>query len=489
MQSHKRKKDYLFLPTESIASALALGGMLWHDDAVLLRVSVPNLWRSNLNKSLCLCATVCTLAVEAAFPADDSASFRGPNHDGTYRESKIRVNWQEKPPVILWSQNAGYGFSGVAVSGKRVLAAGYSIETGKSTLSCFDSDSGRVNWQIEYADTCGGKRRGLIGPIATPVIDGDRVYMVACMGVLYCFDLAKGAKLWEQAANKDKENGKPFGEYGDGASPVVVGDLVLAHLTVDSGSAAWFAFARQDGKQAWSHPVKQREVKSGNPDRAYSSAAPCDINGAPHVILVSNTGIDCVDAKTGRQAWTYSMADHEMTYGPFPAPVFFAKDKFFLGTWYSGKAHGNAFQINENGLTPLWKNDAIGKGAYSSVVYNGCLFGYGVKGLNCVNAADGEIKWKWRASSSAVAKDQGEIILIGDKLVWISSSGILYVGEALPDKAGPVAEFKALGACTRDLRKDKAQYNNVVSTSPSFAAGRVYCRSPWGEIVCVDVGE
>jgi len=146
--------------------------------------------RRNVKNVISLVAGGCVASFLSIGMAQDSACFRGPNHNGTYPDATIRTNWKEKPPQVLWTKDVGYGFAGIAVAGKRALTAGYDFETRKSTLYCLNTDTGAEEWQIQYADTCGGRRRGLIGPIPTPVIDGDRVYVVAAMGALYCFDLA-----------------------------------------------------------------------------------------------------------------------------------------------------------------------------------------------------------------------------------------------------------------------------------------------------------
>ena len=80
-----------------------------------------------------------------------------------------------------------------------------------------------------------------------------------------------------------------------------------------------------------------------------------------------------------------------------------------------------------------------------------------------------------------------EIICVGDKLVWMSTSGMLYVRQASPDKGGPIAGMNVFGACPKDTKKDLAGYNGKVTSSPTFANGRLYCRAPWGEVVCLDV--
>jgi outer membrane protein assembly factor BamB len=144
------------------------------------------------------------------------------------------------------------------------------------------------------------------------------------------------------------------------------------------------------------------------------------------------------------------------------------------------------FQVTAAGIAPVWGNKSLGRGAYSYVLRDGHAYGYGSDGLQCVDLKDGKVKWKWRSDDSKLRIDQGEVIRVGNKLVWLSTSGMLYVGEAAPDKPGPIAEFKVIGKSSKDLKADKARYNATVSTSPVFAAGRLYCRGPGGDVVCVD---
>jgi outer membrane protein assembly factor BamB len=367
------------------------------------------------------------------------------------------------------------------VVGNRAVTAGYSKEKDTSYLYFFNAQSGKKLGQIPYPDTCGGLRAGLLGPVATPAIEDGRVYMVAAMGALHCLDLKSGKRLWSKSYNKDKDSG-PFGEYGDGVSPVIMGDLVIAHLTTSKDSAAWFAFSKDDGERRWKHNVEKR--KAG--DRAYSCAVPCSIGGVAHVILVSNASIDCVDLEHGKLKWAYSLDKRRMDYGPFSEPAVFDEDKFFLGMWYA-KRTAAVFQMKDDGVEPAWEKSGIGKRAFSYVIRDGFVYGYGTKALECMDLKTGKSQWTWRSDDPKLKMDSGELILVGDKLVWLSSSGMLQVGNASPDKVGAIADFKALGPSTRDLDADKAIYHRIVCTSPTFAGGRVYCRSPWGEVVCVDV--
>jgi len=423
--------------------------------------------------------------------AQDSPRFRGPNGDGTYPDVRIRTDWRGRPPKIVWRANLGYGFSEIVVDGDRAVTAGYPPGEKKSLLCCLDAATGTEYWRIEYEDTCGGHRSSLLGPIATPLIDGGRVYMVAAMGALYCYNLADGRAQWAKVTNKDSALGEPHGDYGDGVSPVSVGDLLIAQLSVAKDAAAWHAFNKNDGSLVWSHPIKRRERRSRREiiDRAYCAPAVCELNGERHLILVSNAAIDLVNLKTGACLYSHSLAARRMDWGPFVEPVMVGTDKFFLGLWYAKGKGGcaNLFELRPDGLTRLWANNTVGKGAYTYVVHDAYVYGYGSPGLQCVALDTGDARWKWRSTEPRRMRDQGEIVLLGDKLVWISTSGILHVGEASPDRSRPLAEFALIGKPGPEVHREKARYNNVVCTAPNYAAGHLYCRSPWGEVVCVDI--
>ncbi|MBA4389219.1 MAG: hypothetical protein C0404_14695 [Verrucomicrobia bacterium] len=421
--------------------------------------------------------------------AQDSPCFRGPNRDGSYPGAQLRLNWAEKPPKILWKKDVGFGFSQVVTSGKLALTCGYQPDKDASFLYCFDAETGADQWQIEYKDTFGGARSRLLGPIPTPAIDDGRVYVVAAMGAIYCYELGTQKKIWEKVTNKDTT--AKLGDYGDSVSPVVSGDLVIAHLTLGPDSAAWHAFQKKDGLVAWTHPVEARkpEKKNDHIDRAYVSAVPFLFKDKPRVILISNATIDCVEAGSGKLAWRFPIDDLKMEWGPLIDAIVFDGDKFLLGCWYGNRATAFVFQMTGDSLKEVWSNKTLGKLTYSYVLRNQYAYGFGPKGMQCVDLKDGGAKWEWRPEDSRAKKDQGETILVGDKLVWLSTSGTLYAGEATPDKPGTVSEFPVIGRCTKDLKKLKASFNEIICTSPSFSGGRLYCRSPWGEVVCVDVSK
>jgi outer membrane protein assembly factor BamB len=85
------------------------------------------------------------------------------------------------------------------------------------------------------------------GPNTTPTIDGDRVYTLSRTGALYCLRLADGRPVWRKHL-KDDFGGKP-GSWGYSASPVVDGDLL--YVLPCSKNGGFFALNKSDGSVAW----------------------------------------------------------------------------------------------------------------------------------------------------------------------------------------------------------------------------------------------
>ncbi|MFP6886338.1 MAG: hypothetical protein VB997_02205, partial [Opitutales bacterium] len=69
----------------------------------------------------------------------------------------------------------------------------------------------------------------------------------------------------------------------------------------------------------------------------------------------------------------------------------------------------------------------------------------------------------------------GSLILVGETLVILGDAGELTLAEPSPNGFKELARFQVLGG------KDGW-------TPPSYANGRLYCRSNKGDVVCLELG-
>jgi len=144
--------------------------------------------------------TVLGLALAtAASAATDWATFRGPAGNGivpALPDAKWSLNQVWKSPTNL-------GFSSFAVSGGKA----YTLVTGETDgntgemLACLDAASGKEVWskplsvipKYDGGGNAGAKgNEGGDGSRSSPVIDGDKVYVIDSLLHVFAFDAATG---------------------------------------------------------------------------------------------------------------------------------------------------------------------------------------------------------------------------------------------------------------------------------------------------------
>src|SRR5690349_20725106 len=133
--------------------------------------------------------------------AADWPQYRGPNRDGTSKETGWNAEWTGEPK-IAWKATVGLGFSSIVVANGKACTAGHA--EGQDTVFCFDAVTGKELWKHSYPAELGDKYyEG--GTTGTPTFDGDRVYWLSRWGDLFCFDAASGKILWQTNIQKEPE--------------------------------------------------------------------------------------------------------------------------------------------------------------------------------------------------------------------------------------------------------------------------------------------
>lgn len=407
------------------------------------------------------------LQAAAAFAAD-WPEYRGPNQDGISKE-KVEVQWNGSGPKVVWRKQTNTGFSSFAVSNGKAFTQVQRDINGKSREICLalDAATGKELWFADIAkgefvgggDTAGGGD----GPRSTPTVSGGKVYLLTPDLVTHCLDEETGKTLWTCDLQK-QHHGRNIG-WNSAASVAIDGNLVfvagggpgesILGLNKDTGAVVW---------------------KTADERITHATPVVTTILGQRQVIFFMQSGLVSVEPKTGKILWKY----------PFPYNVSTAispvvsGDVVYLSAGYD--VGSGACRIAKQGgrftATKLWfkpgKGNPVINHWSTPVCKDGYLYGmYGFKQFKkgpmmCVELATGKVMWQHPNFG------QGNVILVGDRLVALAEDGNLVIIEATPNAYKEIARTQAF--------QDKCW------TTPAFSDGKIYVRSI-SEGVCYDVSE
>jgi outer membrane protein assembly factor BamB len=378
---------------------------------------------------------------------DDWSSWRGPHANGISNET----GWSLAGAKTSWTKELGNGYSSVSVKGDRVYAMGHvpGIEPlGQDTVYCFESKTGTVIWSYAYAGTTGKYK----GPRATPVLDGEFLYVVSRDGVAICLDATTGKLRWTTDVLK-KTNNKNL-KWGISSSAVIDGNLLLLNI-----GEAGVALNKKSGVVVW----KSNGVCS------YASPVVFDHKGTRLAAFFAGDGLQIVHADTGKKADFLEWETKYQTNGADPLVI---GDQIFIS---SGYGHGCAWLDFSTGkLKKVWENDLL-KSHFSGCVYlDGYIYGIdgqtnGKGSLRCLSAKDGSEQWSERIGF-------GSLMVADGKLIVLDANGMLHLAEASPKKYTEVSQF--------DTGLEKLCW-----TAPVLANGMIYCRNDKGTLVAIDVSK
>jgi outer membrane protein assembly factor BamB len=193
-------------------------------------------------------------------------------------------------------------------------------------LYAIDLQSGKVAWTREFysGHPPGGRHRKNSFCSETPVTDGKRVYVYITNLGLFAYDLG-GNKVW----NTPLENFPTIYDFGTGASPALVNDLVIV---VNDNEKQQFiaAFDRNTGKQVWR---TNRSIHVAGSDRQTGWASPYIWKTAARTEIVTiGPGLAISYDLEGKELWRLG----GMSTSPIPSP--FAYDGLLYVNGGAGKA-------------------------------------------------------------------------------------------------------------------------------------------------------
>ena len=210
-------------------------------------------------------ALVCLVASVAV--ADDWPEWRGPNRDGSSAETNWLVNW---PPQEIWSADVGLGCACIAIYDGRAYATGADTNAAPlvNWVYCFDALTGTPVWSNSYVPST----PHAYGPMATPTVDGDYLYVFSQGGELICYDRFSGQQEWSTTVTA------PGPPDGFSSSPLVTNGLVIVNAGT-YGTAISMGGALPPGEVVWGGD----DTQAGGA----GSAIIVELAGVPHAVMVN----------------------------------------------------------------------------------------------------------------------------------------------------------------------------------------------------------
>lgn len=239
-------------------------------------------------------------ASSAAGGEEKWTRFRGPNGSGIAESGALPAEFGPETNVV-WKTALPPGYSSPVIADDRVFVTAIDGEDLKTIA--IDRSSGELLWQqisprprqepIDFRSSSAA---------ASAVVVDDELYVFFHDYGLLSYDL-DGEERWDVAMG-------PFTNiYGMGASPVIVGDLVIlvADQEVDSFIAA---YDRASGDEVWR--VARPEAHSGHSTPILWESP----EGQTQLIVPGSFLLDAYDPTTGEKLWWVSGLSFEMKSTP-----------------------------------------------------------------------------------------------------------------------------------------------------------------------------
>ncbi len=355
--------------------------------------------------------------------AADWPEFRGPSRDGVSTATNVPLEWSATENVVWKQPIPGSGWSSPAlVDGKIYLTtATGTADAGDISLRalCVDAKDGRILWDVEAirpevdAAEIMHQKNSLAS--ATPIVDGDRVYVhFGHMGTA-ALDL-DGNVLWRQTEIDY------LPQHGNGGSPALVDDLLV--FSCDGDEEPFIVALDQEmGAERW------RVARETEAERKFSFCTPLviEVDGKQQIISPGSGMTGAYDPHSGDELWR---VNYDQGFSVVPRPIY-AHGRLYL---CSGFIRANLLAVNPQGAAGdvtetnvVWKYDRGVPTTPSLLVDGDEVYFVSDNGVaTCLDAHTGEVHWTERLGGGFSASP----VLAEGRLYFTNEDGTTYVLRA-----------------------------------------------------------
>jgi outer membrane protein assembly factor BamB len=334
----------------------------------------------------------------------------------------------------VWSVPIGIGHASPIVDAQRVYV--FARKGEQEVAQAFDLATGKPVWAAAYDQpyTMNSAAAGHgKGPKSTPVLAGGRLFTLGIAGTLSAFDAASGKVLWRHAY--DREFGPPP-DYGTAMSPLVDGNLLIAHVGGIRGGALR-AFDPATGATKWSW---------AGDGPGYASPIVFVSGGVRQIVTETKTKVVGVDAATGQLLWSLPL---ETPYEQNAVTPAVAGDLVVVSGLDAATYAIRPTRDTKGAWTPVkvWERKEFPTYMSSPVVVGGTVFGLTHRNKGqffALDAATGATRW----TSPPRQAENASITAAGGRLWCLTDAATLVVIKAEPGAFAEVGRLEVAPSAT-----------------------------------------
>jgi outer membrane protein assembly factor BamB len=363
----------------------------------------------------------------AAAHASEWPQWRGPNRDGHAAGVVPPGSWpKELKP--RWRVTVGVGHASPVVSGGTVYQ--FARQGEEEVLLALDASTGKEVWRAgavlaPYEVNPAARDHGK-GPKSTPVVANGRVYTLGIAGLLSAHDARTGRLVWRKDFSKQFPTTSPL--YGTAMSPVVVGDLLIAHVGGHE-KGALTAFDAATGALKWSND---------GDGPGYSSPVMLTAGGERQIVTFTQKELVAVSAATGALLWKLPAKTSYDTNCNTPVVY---KDTVVVSL--EGRGLVAVRPAREGGkwaAREVWRNEENELYMNTPVLAGGTLYGLSTRKKGqffAVDAATGKTLWQGPGRMG----ENASVVSVGGTLLALTNDAVLYVLTAGAASFVPVTQY------------------------------------------------
>lgn len=401
----------------------------------------------NISPSRTLLSAAWLLLVIAPLPAlADWPSWRGPHDSGSVALGSLsQSDYPDRlsPDGYLWrTKLPGKGCSTPIVQGDRIYVT--APVSGNDALLALDLD-GKILWQTAFGPENAGKHRNGSGSNASPVSDGEAVFVYFKSGTFAAVE-PDGNIRWK--TDLVERFGKDTLFWDHGTSPVLTERHVIM-ARMHQGESWLAAFDKSTGELAWK--VARNYQTPVECDHGYTTPLVIRHDGKEAILVWGAEHITIHDAAGGGLMWSCGNFNPEQNklWPAIVTPVII-DDTVVVAYGRNDRGiprlhgirltgSGNVTQTNH-----AWKRTDVGAFVPTPAVHDGRLLVVGDQGeIECLDPKTGKTIWKDHFPRNR-SKFYASPLVVGDRLYAAREDGAVFVADIANDR------FRLLGESDLD---------------------------------------